>query len=232
MSVEAVNFGEWRPSAVAFDLDGTLLNTERFCGAAKAAVLWAHGVTPRLEFIEAMKGLHYSVVGERIAEVLPAEDPATVDELIEEFTGAFGGMVVSNPRVMPGAEEMVGLAAKSVPLAVASNTRPGTVRAGLERAGMSHHFAHLVTPTEDQRPKPAPDIYRQAAQLCEAAPGEVLAVEDSRSGLTAARAAGLRVLGVGPDPSPEAAALADWWVPTLDNPVLLEWVGSWERPVR
>jgi len=223
----AAPLSRWRPRAVAFDLDGTLLNTERYCGAAKAAVLWAHGVVPDMGFVEAMKGLHYSVVGERLAEMLPEHDPASVEELVEEFTGAFGGMVAANPRVMPGAGALVEFAAASVPLAVASNTRPATVRTGLEGAGLLRHFAHVVTPGPGQRPKPAPDIYRQTAALCGVPVADLLAVEDSRSGLLAAVASGARVLGVGPDPSPATRELAEWWVPSLADPGLLAWVREW-----
>jgi HAD superfamily hydrolase (TIGR01509 family) len=222
----------WRPEAVAFDLDGTLLDTERFCGAAKAAVLWAHGVTPDPDFIASMKGKHFSVVGGLLAEVLPESDPSTPAQLSAEFTGAFGGMIAASPVMTPGAEKLVEVASGSVPLAVATNNLPSIAAGALGQAGLLHRFDHVVTPEGRMEPKPAPDVYLRAAELCGAAPARTLAVEDSRTGLLAARRAGMWVLGVGPDPDPENAALADWWVPALDDPELLNWVSGWNETGR
>ena len=48
-----------------------------------------------------------------------------------------------------------------------------------------------------QRPKPFPDIYRRAAELLETRPADCIVFEDSYSGVEAARAAGMRVAGIG-----------------------------------
>jgi HAD superfamily hydrolase (TIGR01509 family) len=217
----------WRPEAVAFDLDGTLLDTERCCSAGKAAVLWAHGVAPDPGFIDSMKGKHFSVVGRLLAEALPDADPATAEQLAAEFVGAFGGMIAASPVVMPGAEKLLEVASGSIPLAVASNNLQHIATGALEQAGLLDRFDHIVTPEGDLAPKPAPDVYARAATLCGANAAQTLAIEDSRTGLLAARKAGMWVLGVGPEPAPENAALADWWVPSLDDPDLLNWAASW-----
>ncbi|MFG3134007.1 HAD family hydrolase, partial [Streptomyces tendae] len=144
-------------------------------------------------------------------------------------------LVTDEPVTMPGAVRLVRLLSDRLPLAVASNCPRVVVEGSLERAGLLAHFQHLVVPdTGDRvRPKPHPDVYAVAARLCGVPPHRVLAVEDSLTGVDAARRASLRVLGVGPRPQGDGAMLADSWLPSLDAPELLAWahtLGSPQRP--
>ncbi|GAA3305381.1 hypothetical protein GCM10020295_58970 [Streptomyces cinereospinus] len=61
-------------------------------------------------------------------------------------------------------------------------------------------------------------------------PHRALAVEDSLTGVEAARRAGLRVLGVGPLPQGDGASRADLWLPALDAPELLAWADALDSP--
>jgi HAD superfamily hydrolase (TIGR01509 family) len=85
---------------------------------------------------------------------------------------------------------------RGLPLAVATNAEPANVGFVLEEAGLAHYFRAVVDGQQVQRPKPFPDVYRRAAELLEAPPGECVAFEDSHSGVAAARAAGMRVVGI------------------------------------
>jgi beta-phosphoglucomutase-like phosphatase (HAD superfamily) len=80
------------------------------------------------------------------------------------------------------------------------------------------------------RPKPHPDVYAAAARLCGVLPHRALAVEDSLTGVEAARRAGLRVLGVGPRPKDDSSPRADRWLATLDAPELLAWADTLGSP--
>src|SRR5262249_38623360 len=99
------------------------------------------------------------------------------------------------------------LAADGIPLAVASNAPAAFLDGVLERIGIRDRFAAVVSAETAGRPKPAPDPYRAACEALGADPARSVAVEDSEVGVRSARAAGLRVIGVGPDLPPDHPTL-------------------------
>ena len=79
---------------------------------------------------------------------------------------------------------------------VASSSEPPRIRHSLSLAGILHHFEpHIFSATQVKRGKPAPDLFLLAAESLGAAPARCLVIEDSVAGVTAARAAGMTVLG-------------------------------------
>ncbi len=93
-----------------------------------------------------------------------------------------------------GMKELV--AAVTLPRAVVSNSRLVRVEASLKVAGLSETFGENVFAVNlVARPKPAPDLYHYAAQQLGVEPAACLVVEDSQSGVTAARRAGMSVIG-------------------------------------
>ncbi|MEU9335516.1 HAD family phosphatase [Streptomyces sp. NPDC048290] len=226
----------WTPAAVVFDCDGTLMDTERHWVEARERVLDEVGLTPPAGFAERAKGLHYTECGRLMAEVTRRPDLGR--DLADGLLRHFRALVCEQPLTMPGAREMVQAAATFAPLAVASNCPREVVESCLDNAGLLGYFRAVVVPDGEVRPKPHPDTYLTAAQLCRAAPGDALAVEDTQCGILAAARAGLRVLGVGPWPGAENTALTDLWVDTLKDPRLVAWAAErvqsqigWPKPV-
>ncbi len=79
---------------------------------------------------------------------------------------------------------------------VASSSAPTRIRHSLTLAGILHHFdPHIFSATQVKRGKPAPDLFLFAARSMGTPPERCLAIEDSVAGVTAARAAGMTVLG-------------------------------------
>jgi HAD superfamily hydrolase (TIGR01509 family) len=117
---------------------------------------------------------------------------------------------------MPGAAALLSaLRAAGVPLGMVSNSRRGFVELGLQKAGLDGAFDVIVTAEDVARPKPAPDAYLAAAEALGAEPAACVVLEDSPTGLTAARAAGARTIGV---PSVPGVVLeADLVVPSLED---------------
>jgi HAD superfamily hydrolase (TIGR01509 family) len=94
---------------------------------------------------------------------------------------------------------LTALTAAGVRLAVVSSS-PGTwVHPNLERLGWLARFEVIVTREDAPRAKPHPDLYLRALQLLDANPAVAVAVEDSATGVRAARAAGLRCVAM-PNP--------------------------------
>lgn len=99
----------------------------------------------------------------------------------------------SEAEAIPGVH--AALQAIPLPKAVASNSRHERVLAALARTGLAPLFRHVQTADRAGRPKPDPAVYLAAAAGLEADPACCLVVEDSVTGVNAARAAGMRVLG-------------------------------------
>ena len=92
----------------------------------------------------------------------------------------------------PGAVELVtALKRQGLPVAVASSSRTGWVAACLERIGLASQFDVLVSGSDIEHGKPAPDIYLLAAARLAVDPALCLAIEDAPAGIESARAAGM-----------------------------------------
>nr|MBF0683189.1 HAD family hydrolase [Pseudomonas sp.] len=88
------------------------------------------------------------------------------------------------------------LLAIDLPLAVASNSRRHNVESSLQRAGLTERIGgNIFSADMVSSPKPAPDVYLLAAEQMGVAPGHCIVIEDSPTGVLAARTAGMRVIG-------------------------------------
>jgi HAD superfamily hydrolase (TIGR01509 family) len=98
----------------------------------------------------------------------------------------------------PGAIELVERlrARDGVQLGLASNSPRYLVDDALATAGLADAFDAIVTADDVEHAKPAPDIYRLVCDRLDVSPSEALALEDSASGVTAAKAAGLTCIAV------------------------------------
>src|SRR5690606_30600639 len=83
-----------------------------------------------------------------------------------------------------------------VPMAVASNAEAANVDFVLELGGLRPFFRVVANGHDVARPKPAPDIYLHCASLLGVDPANCIVFEDSATGVAAAKAAGMRVVGV------------------------------------
>lgn len=92
-----------------------------------------------------------------------------------------------------------------VPMAVASNGVKENVEATLIATRLRPLFYTIVTAGEVERPKPAPDVYLEAALRMQVAPERVVVFEDSNEGLEAAHRAGMRVFDIRSARHPEAS---------------------------
>jgi HAD superfamily hydrolase (TIGR01509 family) len=109
---------------------------------------------------------------------------------------------------MVGARELLHeLGARGTPIGLVSNSPLRFVRRSLEIVGLQDRFDVVLSAHEVAAPKPAPDPYLEACRRLGVAPGpDVVALEDSPTGVAAARAAGLTVIGI---PSLEGIALEE-----------------------
>ena len=111
---------------------------------------------------------------------------------------------------------------KDVPKAIGSNAEPNNIDFVLAQFALQPYFAVIVNGFEVSRPKPFPDIYLEAAARLGAEPGNCIVFEDSPTGVEAARAAGMSVVGV--ETTPTHFEGLDLKIPDFKDPALELWL--------
>jgi HAD superfamily hydrolase (TIGR01509 family) len=178
--------------AVAFDLDGTLIESERRWEAARRDVTETCGGTWDQNAQPAMMGLS---TPEWIA-YMQRELGVSLDA-DEIRRRVLERVVASYRRDLPlakGAQAAVRRLAERWPLAVASSSPRELIELVVELAGLDGAFEAVVSSGEVARGKPAPDVYLRACELLGSAPARTAAIEDSGPGVRSARAAGMPVV--------------------------------------
>lgn len=186
------------PSAVVFDCDGTLIDSELLHAKALQGALARWGILLDVERIRSQStGIANDDFLRSIARERGVAFPEDAEMIVEEIASQ---LIVEEVRPVDGAGEVVGhLAANGIALAVASNSSRRLVREMLLAVGLAPVFAdRIVTRDDVPAPKPAPDVYLHAARLLRTRSEHTMAVEDSPVGIIAAREAGLRVIGFRP----------------------------------
>ena len=205
------------PKAVLFDNDGLLLDTEVVWTRAEVVLFQRHGETFTLEHKREMIGTSVTESTAIIERQLDA--PGRGPELMDELHELVMEEALRGVEPMPGAVELLD-ALDGTPVGVASNSQRQFVERTLEVAGLRDRFDCVLSSQDVARPKPAPDIYVELARALGADPRACVALEDSPTGVAAARAAGTFVIGV---PSLEGVVLdeADLVADSLADPRVL-----------
>lgn len=194
------------PAAVVFDNDGLLLDTESVWTRAEQDLFERRG----REFTPADKRELVGTSAEIAGRILERRlgEPGRAAELIEELNELVVAELEHGVEAMIGARELLErLRQRGTPIGLVSNSPLAFVRRSLEIVGFVDRFDVVISAHEVAAPKPAPDPYLEACHRLGVEPGPaVVALEDSPTGVAAARAAGLTVIGV---PSLEGIELAE-----------------------
>ncbi len=183
--------------AVLFDMDGTLVDSEKLWDIALQQLYVRLGgvLTPEVRAATvggSAEGVMQIVYTDLGLEPDPTEMAATADWL-HDITG---DLFDAGLPWCDGARELLdALAQAAVPMALVTNTRRALTERALESIGRDY-FTASVCGDEVAAGKPAPDPYRRAAALLSLDPEQCLAIEDSVTGAASAENAGCPVLVV------------------------------------
>lgn len=194
--------------AVLFDLDGVLTDTAELHYQSWQALADELGLPFDRRANEALRGLSREqslalVLGARAGEFSEAQRADLTRRKNEDYLRRVAKMTPAD--LLPGAEELLAaLAAMDVPMAVASSSR--NAHTVIERLGIAPRFRVIVDGNLAPRSKPDPQVFLVAAERLGMPPARCIVVEDAASGVAAGKAAGMRVIGLGP---PERVGAAD-----------------------
>jgi HAD superfamily hydrolase (TIGR01509 family) len=194
---------------VIFDCDGVLVDSEVISNAVLARALSAEGLQTSLaEARAAYQGLLLSEVVQRAERALGRRLPeGWLARYESERAEAFGREL----EAVAGAREAVeGCRAAGVAVCVASQGKLEKTRLSLRLTGLEDLFEEraLFSAQQVARGKPHPHLFLHAASTMSVAPARTMVVEDTPSGVQAACAAGMRVLGYAADADAQALAAA------------------------
>lgn len=174
------------------DCDGVIVDSEIISHRVLFEALSLYVPAERLkEALEGTFGLTLPSIMDLLEKRFDLALPSSFDDDLRRTSEQ---VVADEVQAIPGVREA--LLAIDLPLAVASNSRLHNVEASLRRAGLTERVGgHIFSAEMVSSPKPAPDVYLLAAERMGVAPGHCLVVEDSPTGVLAARTAGMQVIG-------------------------------------
>lgn len=178
--------------AVLFDCDGVLVDSEPLSFRAWSKALATHGFTlTHDEFSQAVGGTE-AMVAERFSPVTGA-----APRLLEDSARAVFETIASGAVGFPDTMRLIDRCrALEVPMAVATNGARWRLDTLLSAVGLADLIGVSVASDEVAAPKPAPDLYLEAARLAGVPPARCVVIEDSPTGIRAAVEAGCSVVAV------------------------------------
>jgi HAD superfamily hydrolase (TIGR01509 family) len=183
-------------SAVIFDCDGVLVDSEVLALEVELAILAEQGLSfEREDYVTRFMGLSYEAFHNVIdAEAQKRLGRSISDNIRGELAQRLRQTMIARLTEVPGA--VASVAATPLLKAVASSSTKEGLERKLRQVGLWAHFEpHVYSADHVANAKPAPDLFLHAADRLGVTPDQCLVLEDSVNGVVAARAAGMRVWG-------------------------------------
>lgn len=202
--------------AVIFDVDGTLLDTERIYMKAWKEAAAELGYVMSDELLRKTRAVDAKVAAKTFEDEIGngfsyAQTRPVRVRIAEEIIAR------ESPILKPGVLELLDMLQKNhILLAVASSTNTKTTKEHLALSGIADRFSVIVGGDMIANGKPHPDIFLKAAELLNVAPESCAVVEDSPAGIRAAVAAGMKAVLV-PDQAAITQEIVDMSDAVLQN---------------
>ena len=188
--------------AILWDMDGTLVNSEPTWAVAtfEMAERLGQPLTPELREKTVGGSFHNTfVICADNAGMTPTPEREAQEYawMVQRMNGLFN----EGLELMPGVPSLLQeLSDADIPMMIVTNTVREIADGCFDAIGRGF-FVDTLTSSDVEHPKPAPDLYVEAARRLGVAPDECLAFEDSAGGMQAAAAAGCRVVGLAENPN-------------------------------
>lgn len=183
------------PLALIFDMDGVIVDSNPFHKKALLQFCEKYG------FHLTEEQMKTSIFGrtnkEWLTKLFGNISPERMKQLEEEKEALFRKIYSPHIRPVKGLIEFLELLrANRIPMAVATSAPESNVQFTLEQTGTAGYFSTVITGDSVVESKPHPEIYLKAAGAIGYSPEDCVVIEDSLSGIKAARRAGCKVVGI------------------------------------
>ena len=185
--------------AVIFDMDGLLVDSEPLWREAEIEVFGSVGVQLDDAMCRQTTGLRHDEVVRYWHARHPWDEPG-LEEMTQLLIDTAERMIFERGEMMPGAEATIALLHKmGLKLAIASSSPMRLINVVVKKFTLDAFFSVLQSADDMERGKPDPAVYLATIEKIGVEPSVCVALEDSVSGVRAAKAAGTYVIAV-PDP--------------------------------
>ncbi|HTA16380.1 MAG TPA: beta-phosphoglucomutase [bacterium] len=185
--------------AVLFDLDGVIVDTARYHYLAWKRIAEEEGIAFDEKANEGLKGVSrmasLDLILARGKKTYSIEQKiALADKKNAIYVDMIAGL--RPDEILPGVKDfLASLAAAGVKRAICSASKNAPMI--LDRLGVTKDFDTVVSGNDTSRSKPDPEVFEMAAGRLGVPPAECLVVEDAYAGIQAAKAAGMKAVGIG-----------------------------------
>ncbi len=185
-----------KPDALLFDLDGLLLDTERFSKLAFDGASEEFNIGDHSDLFLSLVGTNEATHEERLTKAL--EDKIDVEAFRTNWIERFNQLLaVDTIGVLPGVVDVLNYAREAeIKCAVATSSGTEAAAHKLSDAGIADYFLTVTCGDQVQNSKPFPEIYLKAGASIDADMPRTVALEDSDNGVRAAHAANLTVIQI------------------------------------
>jgi HAD superfamily hydrolase (TIGR01509 family) len=176
------------PTAILFDFDGVIVDSESLHHRAYELALAPYGLSSIPFHVYADRFSNRGVGLEYCAEQIPGLDVARMKQEKDRW---FRQILEKDARLLPGVESVLRSLSAGRPMAIATGSSREAAKAVLGRFGLTTCFQRVIGREDYGRDKPAPDAFLRACDALGEDPARCLAVEDSLKGMRAACEAGI-----------------------------------------
>ncbi|WP_407453268.1 HAD family hydrolase [Methanobrevibacter sp.] len=178
--------------SVIFDMDGTLIDSQRICIPAWDWAGEKQGICGMGKHIPAVCGMNKTSWSKYVLDIYPNID-------IDRFNDEARQYCIDNLDVkfMPGIEQLLTFLKKNnIKMALASGSSRQSVNHHLKAVDAEKYFEVIMSGEDVIRSKPDPEIFLKTAELMGIQPKDCFVFEDSQNGVKAANAAGMKCIGI------------------------------------
>jgi beta-phosphoglucomutase len=218
---------------VVFDMDGVIIESEHTHYQAICEAMGDDMDQSYETFLTKCTGGDERFAMGRLAELSGIEyDESLFQEWSRKKAVAYRRLVSESAKAMPGAVELVCSVAEKFPVGLATGSRRSDVDAAFEVLAdgrLKGVFQSIVTSDDVEHPKPDPSTYARAVDGLGVPPQNCLAIDDSPNGVSSAKKAGMKVLGITAIHDISSLQEAEWHLHSLEEVNLEDLINLFEK---